>query len=51
MSTTRLEAGNKMRAAHKQNILKSLERRLQVAESKGDQSLIRQLEAEMRYCQ
>lgn len=35
--------------AHRANILKSLERRLQVARAKGNLSLIQQLEAEKSY--
>lgn len=34
---------------HRANIQKSLEHRLQVAKAKGDESLIRQLEAERNY--
>lgn len=36
-------------AAHRANIQKSLEHRLQVARAKGDAQLIRQLEAEKQY--
>ena len=35
--------------AHRQNIQKSLQHRLDVARANGDEPLIRQLEAEMRY--
>jgi len=35
--------------AHRVNIQKSLEHRLQVARTKGDEKLIRQLEAEKSY--
>jgi ribosome-binding protein aMBF1 (putative translation factor) len=35
--------------AHRVNIQKSLQHRLEVARAKGDESLIRQLEAEMNY--
>ena len=35
--------------AHRINILKSLEHRLQVARSKGNRSLVEQLEAEKSY--
>ncbi|MEA5533781.1 hypothetical protein [Crocosphaera sp. XPORK-15E] len=34
---------------HRANMLKSLEHRLEVARSKGNQSLIQQLEAEKAY--
>lgn len=49
MSNNRVQAMEKARAAHKQNIQRSLEHRLQVARAKGDEKLIRQLEAEMNY--
>lgn len=49
MNTNRLQAANKARDAHRQNIQKDIERRLQVARAKGDEKLVRQLEAEMRY--
>ena len=51
MNNARVKAANQMRAAHKQNIQRSLEHRLQVARSKGDLNLIKQLEAEIRYFQ
>ncbi|MEA5508568.1 hypothetical protein VB715_02205 [Crocosphaera sp. UHCC 0190] len=34
---------------HRSNILKSLEHRLEIARAKGNESLIRQLEAEKTY--
>lgn len=34
---------------HRANIQKSLEHRLEVAKAKGDETLIRQLEAEAKY--
>jgi hypothetical protein len=49
MNTTRLQAANRARDAHRQNIQRDIERRLQVARTKGDEKLVRQLEAEMRY--
>jgi hypothetical protein len=49
MNQNRLQSGRKAREAHRENIQKSLEHRLQVARAKGDEQLIRQLEAEMRY--
>lgn len=49
MSNNRVQAMQKAREAHKQNIQRSLEHRLQVARAKGDEKLIRQLEAEMNY--
>ncbi|WP_166507385.1 hypothetical protein [Nostoc sp. 106C] len=50
MNTTRVQAANKAQEAHRQNIQRDIERRLQVARAKGDDKLIRQLEDEMRYC-
>ncbi len=35
--------------AHRQNIQRSLQHRLEVAKAQGDEKLIRQLEAEMNY--
>ncbi len=49
MNQNRLQTTRKAQEAHRQNIQKSLEHRLQVARAKGDEQLIRQLEAEMRY--
>ncbi|MEA5574271.1 hypothetical protein [Calothrix sp. UHCC 0171] len=48
MIRNRVEAAKKAQEAHKQSILKSLEHRLQVARAKGDDNLVRQIEAEMR---
>jgi len=36
-------------AAHRVNIQRSLQHRLEVAKAKGDENLIRQLQAEMSY--
>ncbi|MBD2570198.1 MULTISPECIES: hypothetical protein [Nostocaceae] len=47
MSSNRLEAVQKAEEAHRQNIQKSLEHRLEVARAKSDEKLVRQLEAEM----
>jgi hypothetical protein len=49
MNQNRLQSGRKTQEAHRENIQKSLEHRLKVARAKGDEQLIRQLEAEMRY--
>ncbi|MEH2054843.1 MAG: hypothetical protein V7K97_01405 [Nostoc sp.] len=49
MNQNRLESVSKAREAHRANIQKSLEHRLQIARAKGDEQLIRQLEAEVRY--
>ncbi len=39
----------KAAAAHRDNLRKSLEHRLEVARANGDETLIRQLEAEASY--
>ncbi|MCX7595681.1 MAG: hypothetical protein N2235_18365 [Fischerella sp.] len=49
MIMNRLEASKKAQEVHRENIKKSLQHRLQVAKAKGDENLIRQLEAEMKY--
>ncbi len=49
MIRNRMETANKAQEAHKQNILRSLEHRLEVARAKGDDNLVRQIEAEMRH--
>ena len=42
----RSQTAKKAEQVHRQNILKNLEHRLEAARTKGDESLIRQLEAE-----
>lgn len=49
MSQNRLQSVSKGQEVHRANIQKSLEHRLQVARAKGDEQLIRQLEAEMTH--
>ncbi|MBW4562136.1 MAG: hypothetical protein KME32_13465 [Mojavia pulchra JT2-VF2] len=49
MNTNRVQAATKAKEAHIQNIQRNIEHRLEVARAKGDEKLIRQLEAEMRY--
>ena len=49
MIGNKFEAAAKAREAHKQSIKKNLEHRLEVARAKGDENLIRQIEAEMQY--
>jgi hypothetical protein len=49
MITNRTEVVKKAREAHRENIRRSLQHRLEVARAKGDENLIRQLEAEMKY--
>jgi hypothetical protein len=44
-----MEAAKKAQQLHRQNLQRSLEHRLEVARAKGDEQLIRQLEAEMKY--
>ena len=47
MSNNRQQAAIKAEEAHKENIQRSLEHRLEVAKAKGDEKLVRQLETEM----
>ncbi|MBW4556002.1 MAG: hypothetical protein KME59_08695 [Trichormus sp. ATA11-4-KO1] len=49
MSQYRLQNASKAQENHRMNIQKSLEHRLQVAKAKGDDRLISQLEAEIKY--
>lgn len=49
MNQSRLQRARKAQEAHRENIQRSLEHRLQVARAKGDEQLIRQLEVESRY--
>ena len=48
MSTSRIELGKKALKTHKENMQKTLERRLQAAINRRDENLLRQLEAEIR---
>ncbi|MBD2343168.1 arginine synthesis PII-interacting regulator PirA [Anabaena subtropica] len=48
MSQTRLKANGAAKEVHRQNIQRNIEHRLEVARAKGDERLIRQLEAELR---
>lgn len=48
MSQTRLKVYNVTQELHRQNIQRNIEHRLEVARAKGDERLIRQLEAELR---
>jgi len=45
-----MKAAQEAQELHRQNIQRSLQHRLQVARTKGDEKLIRQLEAEMKSC-
>jgi len=49
MTKNRVQAITKAREVHQSNIKRSLEHRLEVARAKGDENLIRLLEAEMKY--
>jgi hypothetical protein len=50
MALNRFESNDSIGKVHLQNIRKSLQHRLEVARSKGDENLVRQLEAEMKSC-
>lgn len=49
MGQNRLRAMSAAKELHKQNIQRNIEHRLEVAKAHGDQRLIRQLEAELKY--
>jgi len=49
MNGNRQEAVKQAAATHRDNIQKSLQHRLEIARSKGDENLVRQLEAEANY--
>lgn len=49
MANNRVDAATNAQQAHRQNIQRSLEHRLEVARAKGDEKLIRQLEDEMKH--
>ncbi|MBE9036714.1 arginine synthesis PII-interacting regulator PirA [aff. Roholtiella sp. LEGE 12411] len=49
MANSRLQATRKAREVHRVNIQRSVEHRLQVARAQGNESLVHQLEAEMKY--
>ncbi len=48
MSQGRLKVYSAAQEVHRQNIQRNIEHRLEVARAKGDERLIRQLEAELR---
>jgi hypothetical protein len=50
MNHNRVQAAKQALQAHRENIEKNIEHRLQIAKSKGDEQLIRQLEAELTEC-
>lgn len=45
----RQEAITQLSAVHRENLRKNLQRRLEAARARGDEALIRQLEAEASY--
>ena len=49
INKNRQEVLTKTAAAHRQTLLKNLQHRLEVARAKGDENLVRQLEAEAKY--
>lgn len=49
MLNNKRQAAQQAAAAHRANLLKSLEHRLEMARAKGDDRLIRQLEEEASY--
>lgn len=49
MFKNRQEAVKKAAQAHRDSLQKSLQRRLEAARAKGDETLVRQLEAEAKY--
>ncbi|BCL33647.1 hypothetical protein [Nostoc sp. MS1] len=48
MSQGRFKANSATQEVHRQNIQRNIEHRLEVARAKGDERLVRQLEAELR---
>lgn len=49
MTKNRVEAIKQADKIHQESIAKTLQHRLEVAKEKGNQDLVRQLEAEMNY--
>lgn len=49
MNRNRQQAAKQAADAHRVNIQRSLEHRLQVARANGDEQLVRQLESEISY--
>jgi hypothetical protein len=49
MSRNKQQVVKQAAEVHRQNIQRSLQHRLDVARANGDENLIRQLEAEMKY--
>ncbi len=49
MNRNKQQVAKQAAEAHRQNIQKSLQHRIEVARANGDENLLRQLEAEMNY--
>jgi hypothetical protein len=49
MNMNRQEVLKKAASAHRQTLMNNLQHRLEVARAKGDETLVRQLEAEASY--
>ena len=50
MNRNRQQLAKQAAEAHRVNIQKNIQHRLEVAKAQGDETLIRQLEAELNYC-
>ena len=50
MNRNRQQLAKQAAEAHRVNIQKNIQHRLEVAKAQGDEKLIRQLEAELNYC-
>lgn len=50
MNRNRQQLAKQAAEAHRVNIQKNIQHRLEVAKAQGDERLIRQLEAELNYC-
>jgi len=51
MKTNAQESLKKAASTHRESLRKNVQHRLEVAKSKGDEKLVRQLEAELNYLQ
>lgn len=51
MRTNAQESLKKATSTHRESLRKNVQHRLEVAKSKGDEKLVRQLEAELNYLQ
>ena len=50
MNRNRQQLAKQAAEAHRVSIQKNIQHRLEVAKAQGDEKLIRQLEAELNYC-